>query len=262
MRQLIIFIFFFGTNSLFGQSIYTALHLNKPEDVRKTKEIIEISEKKIFNNSSGQIVKKDKKILNEHFLVKTEERFEQGKLTERLIRNFDSNERKIISRQFERWHSSLGYSSITAFYEYDTSGFLIKMINKNPVGQVIQQAILINNERGNPLKLKLFDANGYLIGSEIATYNYSANQASIEVKDKDGKTLSSDSITVDFTISHQFPKKGDVFNNYGDIMSSEKYIYKRKYDEFGNWTVMTIYKVLNGKKKKDRIFKRKITYAN
>ena len=249
--------------SLLGQNIYTALHINRPEDVRKNKPINEIIEENTFINSSGQEIKKNKKTLNQNYMVQMEERFdEQGELTDRLTRRFDSLGQRIISRRFERWNKVMGYSSETATYDYDSLGHLIKMTDKNSKGQTIQQAILSNNEKGHPIKLELYDGNGNLYGTEVATYNYSTNRALTEVKDKNGKTLSSDSITIDFTKAKDFPRQGDVYNEYGDLMNSTNYSYERKYDEFGNWTTETIYKMVNGKRKKDRIFKRKIKYAD
>jgi hypothetical protein len=262
MKYRFFLIILLTTNSLFGQNIYTALHINRTENVRKNKAVREISEENKFINTSGQEIKKNKKILNQNFLVEREERFdEQGKLTDRITRKFDSLGQRILSRQFEGWNI-LGYSMETAFYEYDSNGHLIKMTDRNSKGQIIQQAILSINENGHPMKLELYDGNENLYGSEVATYNYSTNQAFIEVHDKNDRILSSDSTTIDFTKSKDFPRPGDIYNEYGDLTSSKKYIYERKYDEFGNWTTETIYKIVDGKKKKDRIFKRKIKYAD
>jgi hypothetical protein len=262
MNHGLLLIFLLTANSLFGQNIYTALHINRPENVRNNKIVSEISEENKFINTSEQEIKKNKKTLNQNFLVQKEERFdEQGKLTDRLTRKFDSLEQKIVSRQFERW-SVLGFSIEIAFYDYDSNGHLIKMTDKNSKGQIIQQAILSNNENGHPIKLELYDGNGNLYGTEVATYNYSTNRALTEVRDKNNKILSSDSTTIDFTKSKDFPKPGDIFNEYGDLVSSKRYVYERKYDEFGNWTTETIYKIVDGRKKKDRIFKRKIKYGD
>jgi hypothetical protein len=262
MKHELFLIFLLTANSIFGQNIYTALHINRPESFRKNKAINEVREENLFINSSGQEIKKAKKILNKNYLVQTEERFDdQGKLTVRLKRTFDSLGQKIVARQFERWNI-LGYSLETAFYEYDATGHLIKMTDKNSTGQIIQHAILTNNDQGHPIKLELYDGNGNLYGTEVATYNYSTNKALTEVQDKNGKTLSSDSTTIDFTKSKDFLKQGEIFNEYGDLVSSKNYVYERKYDEFGNWTVETIYKMVNGKKKRDRVFKRKIKYAD
>lgn len=262
MKHGLFLIFLLTANSLVGQNIYTALHINRPESFRTNKAINEVQEENLFINSSGQEIKKAKKILNKNYLVQTEERFDdQGKLTDRLKRTFDSLGQKTVSRQFERWNI-LGYSLETAFYEYDVTGHLTKMTDKNSMGQIIQQAIVTNNNQGHPIKLELYDGNGNLYGTEVATYNYLTNRVLTEVKDKNGKTLSSDSITIDFNKSKDFPRQGDIFNEYGDLVSSQKYVYERKYDEYGNWTVETIYKMVNGKKRKDRVFKRKIKYAD
>jgi hypothetical protein len=262
MRKGLLITFILITNSLFGQNIYTALHLNRTEDVRTNKTILEISETNTFFNSSGPETKKVKKTLNKSFLVELEERFDnQGKLTDRLTRKFDPTGQKIISRKFERWNNKQAYSLKTSFYEYDESGYLIKMTDQNANGNIIQQAILTNNKKGHPVKLELYDGNGYLYGIEVATYDYSINKAMTEVKDQKGKTLSSDSITIVFSNAHEFPTQDDVFNQYGDRISSKKYVYERKYDEFENWITVTIYRMEKGKKKKNRKFKRKIKYA-
>ena len=262
MRLGLIITFLLITNSLLGQNIYTALHLNRLEDIRTSKRVQEISETNTFYNSTGPVTKKVKKILNKGFIVELEERFDnQGKLTDRLTRKFNPTGLKIISRKFERWSDKQAYSLKTSSYEYDENGHLIKMTDINANGHIIQQAILTNNKKGHPLKLELYDRTGNLYGIEVARYDYSTNNAMTEVKDQKGKTLSTDSITIDFSKSQEFPKPGDEFNDFGDRVSSIKYVYDRKYDDFGNWITTTIYKFVNGKKKKNRRFKRKIKYT-
>jgi hypothetical protein len=260
---LLLLMWLLSASSILGQSIYTALHLNRPESVRISsgRAIIEISEENLFINSLGQEIKKTKKVLNRNFCVLLEERFDdQGKRTERLTRKFDSLEQRTTSRKFERWNNILGYSVEIASYEYDSSGYLIKMTDKTSMGQIIQQAFLTNNNRGHPLKLELYDGNGNLYGTEEATYNYLTNKALTEVKNRNGIVISSDSTTIDFLKSKDIPRQGFIFNEYGDMVSSEKYAYEYKYDDFGNWKVKMIFKIVNGKKKKDRVFKRKIKY--
>ena len=52
------------------------------------------------------------------------------------------------------------------------------------------------------------------------------------------------------------------YNDKGDVVEPSKYFYEYEYDEFGNWTTMKILKKVKGKKKNNRVFKRKLKYGD
>ncbi|MCB0843707.1 MAG: hypothetical protein KDD63_00680 [Bacteroidetes bacterium] len=243
-------------SNIFSQNIYSALHHNREEDFGETfpREVIE---KNTFYNPSGIEINKNKKKLNDQKKLLIEERFnEEGKLEARLIFTYDSTGRHSLNRKFERW-TSFGYVSETAFYEYDQNGFLTKVTDKADNGNIIQQTVLINNEKGNPVRLELYDGIGNLLGVETATYNYETNQAYTAVLNQDGGILSQDTMTISFAIKES---SEDTYNEKGDLIKSKRYIYEYKYDDFGNWIVMKIYENVDDKKIRDRVFKRKLRY--
>lgn len=246
------------TTQTYSQNIYSALQHNRVEEI-KDKVPAEIIEQNVFFNSSGKEIEKNKKKINRKKKVLTEERFGQGeKLEARLTYTYDSSGLHSLTRTFERW-TSLGYSSETAFYEYDSNWNLIKVTDKTDKHKKIQETILTNNEKGNPVKLELLNGNGNIYGIEMATYDYEANKAYTEVLDAQGSSLSRDTLTIKYQIRSDTNTK---YNDKGDLVESPKYLYEYEYDEFGNWTTKKIFKKVKGKKKNDRIFRRKFKYGD
>jgi hypothetical protein len=52
------------------------------------------------------------------------------------------------------------------------------------------------------------------------------------------------------------------YNEMPNVVQSRKYNYAYQCDEFGNWTTMKIFQNVRGKKKNDRVFKRKFKYGD
>jgi hypothetical protein len=247
-----------STTLTYSQNIYSALEHNRDEEIRD-RVPTEIIEENVFFNSSGKEIKKNKKKLNLKKKVLTEERLgPDGKLEARLTYTYDSSGLHSLTRKFERW-TNFGYRSETAFYEYDNNWYLVKVTDKTDKGKTIQETILINNEKGNPIRLELFDGNGNAYGIELATYDYPANKAFTEVQDRQGNSLSRDTLTIKHEIRLDTNNK---YNDKGDLIESSKYFYEYEYDDFGNWTTMKIFKNVKGKKKNDRVFKRKFKYRD
>ncbi len=239
----------------YSQNIYSALQHDRGEAI-KGRIPSEIIEDQIFYNSTGKEIRKNKKILNSKGKILLEERYNQtGSLEARLTYSYDSSGLYSLTRKFERW-TNLGYSSETAFYEYDRNWYLTRVTDKTQKGNTIQETVLTNNEKGNPIKLILFDGNGKIYGSELATYDYKGNKAYTVIQDSKGNLIPSDTLTINFEI----PLTGNKYNDNGDVIESEKYFYEYEYDEFGNWTIMKIFKNVRGKRKIDRVFKRRFKY--
>ena len=238
-----------------SQNIYTALNHDRKEEIRD-KSAKEIIEENTFFNSSGKTVDKNVKKLNDKNRVLVEERFgDDGKLKARLTFDYEPTGTHSLFRKFERWNNGR-YSSETAYYDYNESWQLVRVTDKTSQGQVIQVTVLTNNEKGHPVQLQLLDGNGNSYGYEIAEYDYSKNLFYKEVRSNEGKTLSRDTLTIDYNVQTE----SSTHNEHGDLVKSEGTIREYKYDDFGNWTMLTIYKLEKGKKKRDRIFKRTIKY--
>lgn len=274
MRILTIF-FFLTSISRFAnsQNIYTALQLNQDEEykTRKPKKIIETN---IFYNKSSIQTDKNIKTFDEAGMLLVEERYdESGNLKERLTYINDTTNKLKLARIFERWNQFV-ISKETAFYNYDTNHFLIRMTDKDANGNTLFISNIVCNYKGHPTQLSLFDGNGNSFGKEIAEYLYEANKAVTSVVSNDGKILSSDTIKISFKTASLFPTDKEIYNANGDLLSwtsknfkGEETIYEAEYtyDNFGNCIESRIYKVTikrNGRKKRepDRVFKKDFSY--
>jgi hypothetical protein len=256
-----------------SQNLYSALHLNEDREykTRKPKTIIEIN---TFYNGSGKQVDKNVKTFDEPGMLVTEERFdESGKLEARLTYTNDTANKLKLTRTFERW-SQLGYSKETAFYTYDSNHHLVGITDKDANGNVIQQTNVIVNEKGHPIQLALFDGRGNTFGKETASYLYDRNRAVTSVLANDERTLSTDTIKINFLNASTFPGDKETYNSSGDLtnwtrrnLNGSETIFEEEYlyDSFGNCTENRIYKVTvksNGKRNReiDRVFKKQYTY--
>lgn len=261
MKKVLLIVSFLTSLTItqtFSQNIYSALQHNRDEAI-KGKVPVEIIEENIFYNSSGKEIRKNKKRLNSKRKVLLEERFSPaGKLEARLTYAYNSSGLRSLTRKFERW-TNFGYSSETAFYEYDSNWYLVRVIDKAAGGSTIQETVLTNDVKGNPIELALFDGNGNIYGIELATYDYDANKAYTEVRDSKDRSLSHDTLTIKSQMSSNPTFK---YNDNGDVIESPKYFYEYEYDEFGNWTTMKIFKNVSDKKKIDRVFKRRFKYRD
>lgn len=256
-----------------SQNIYSALRLNEQREY-KTSKPIKIIETNIFYTSTGKEVHKNIKTFDGAGMILTETRFdEEGSLTARLSYTNDTTNKITLTRVFERWNR-FGSSRETAFYEYDSNHFLTRITDKNAMGNVLRRSEIVNNEKGDPTALTLFDGNGNSFGTETALYFYERNKVLTTAHSGDGTPLSSDTITISFKNASLFPGPTDSFNEKGDRVSwlsknldgketlfEEEYVY----DKFGNCTENRIFKVTvkaNGKHKReiDRIFKKEYFY--
>jgi len=255
------------------QNIYTALQLNQDREY-KTKRPKKIVETNTFYNTSGKQVDKNVKTFDNAGMLLMEERYDgEGTLKARLTYTNDTANRLKLTRIFERWNQ-FGYSKETAFYNYDTSHFLVSTIDKDANGNILRQSNLVCNDRGHPVELSLFAGNGNFFGKELATYLYDMNKVATSVISNDGKTLSSDTTKINFKTASLFPGNGETYNANGDLiywasknLKGTETIYEEEYtyDSFGNCIESRIYKVTikaNGNKKRDidRVFKKHYTY--
>lgn len=259
MKFKIILLLFFASfiNSIYSQSIFSALHIDSDLELRKNILVSEITTEITFFNQNNIERKKEITSLNSKNKIITELRYDsEDNLKERLTRIHDSTATKSISRKIERWHPIVGYSSETAFYKYDEKGFLIKVIDKNQNNKIIRETTIINNEKGNPIELKLKTDSNVDFGIEIAEYDYLNNSVITKVFDKNGKIISTNNGKIDYSKKEE----NDIINEYGDVIKSEDYEYEFKYDKKGNWTTQVRYKIIGGKRIKNAEFRRKLKY--
>ncbi|WP_438425527.1 hypothetical protein [Aquimarina macrocephali] len=203
-------------------------------------------------------IHKEVSIINENRRLVSEMRYDEtGKLEARLSFKYDSTKIKSTSGKFERWNKYNGYTSEISTFEYNEKGFLIKINTRNKNNVLFREIFLINNEKGHPVELKLKEKNFNFSGKEIAEYDYINNISKTKVLDENGKVISTNKSQIDFLI-RKYPNS--EYNELGNLIKSDNYEYEYKYDKNSNWTKQTIYKIVNGKRKKNRVFKRKIKY--
>jgi hypothetical protein len=255
-----------------SQNIYTALHLNEEREykVGRPKNITEI---KIFYAKDGKTTEKSIKVFDDAGMILTEDRFGgDGALTARLSYTNDTTRRLKLTRTFERW-GKYGHNREIAYYSYDSNNYLIRTTDKDGNGSVFQRSEIVNNEKGDPIELSGYNANGELIGKELASYFYGINKAVTSVQN-DARILSTDTIKINFIAAHLYPAANETYNEKGDLtnwvsknLDGTETLYEEQYmyDAIGNSIEETIYKVVvtpkgNRKKELDRVFKRAYTY--
>jgi|GEM_PF-686336 len=256
-----------------SQNIYSALQLNVNNEY-KTKKPLKIIETNSFYSSVGKRTSKNVKIFDAFGMLINEERFdEDNNLIARLTYTNDIVRRLKLSRTFERW-TKFGANKETAFYNYDTKGYLIEIVDKDAGDNMIRTSRIICNDKGFPLELSLYDGNNKNFGKEIAEYLYDKNKVVTSVISNDGRTISADTIKFHFYNPNPINNHSSTDNLNGDMTRWEstnfdgsKTLYESEYtyDKDGNCTDEIIYKVTiksNGKKKREinRGFRKQYTY--
>ncbi|NOW95283.1 hypothetical protein [Mucilaginibacter sp. SG564] len=256
----------------YSQSLYTALHMNDSREYKfgKPKQIIE---ENTFYSPSHTETAKNIKVFDVAGMLLTEERYTQdGILTAKLTYINDTTRHLKRSRIFERW-LKYGRGKEIASNQYDEHGFLTGTIDSTANGKIIDVVKIVNNSKGDPTELVLFDANNNPTGKETAEYNYDKNTVVISVFKNDGTKVTSDTSKIRFDVITSSEDKSN-YNQYNDVLSSSTknlngsvnlYEFEYRYDKTGNWIEQKIYKTTlkpNGKKERqlDRLFKREITY--
>ncbi|MFD2602412.1 hypothetical protein [Flavobacterium suzhouense] len=252
-------ILYFLCTSVSAQSIYTALHHDSPDDLRKGISVSEITENSIIYDASGaKVTKKEVTLFNNQNRVTSEVRYDDsGKMTDRLTFMYDSTGVKKLARKFEHLINAKGFASETAFYEYDNNGFFIGVIDKNQQGKVVSTTKIINNEKGYPIELKVTTDRTDDFGKEVAEYDFQSNSVMITSIGPRGNVISTHKAKIDDSIYD----KDEVVNENGDLVKSDEYYYKYVYDKNLNWIKQTRYKIVNGKQVKDAEFTRNIKYS-
>jgi hypothetical protein len=257
-----------------AQSIFSALHLNEEREY-KTAKPQKIIETNTFYNSKGNEVKKAVKTFDNAGMLLTEERFdEEGQLTSRSTYINDTINRLVLANNYEGWTKIPGPTRETKEYIYDNNHFLVRILDKNEMGNIYEKFEIINNEHGDPIDLAGYRFNNALFGRESATYLYDQNKAIVSVAKADGTVLSTDTMLIKFKKALQFPTPDMVFNDRGDMINWTNknfngtqtfFTAKFVYDSKGNCTDETIYKITikaNGKQKQEinRNFKKEYFY--
>lgn len=243
MKHFFLTIVLLVNYGIYAQSIQTALHFNKNQEFNSDKLVAETTTYITFYDSKSIEKKKYVTAFNNHNRVTAELRYdENGKLTQRLTRTYDSTGVRSLARKFENWHPLMGHFFEIAYHEYDFNGALNRIIEKDQNNNIIRETNIVNNEKGNPTELILL-VEGQIQGKETAEYDYEKNKVNIKYFNKNEELIHSENADIDFE-KHQ---PGDIVNEHGDVIKSANYQMEIKYDKYGNWIRKVRSTIIDGK---------------
>jgi hypothetical protein len=220
----------------------TALNFGKSSNFHSSKLVSETTTLITFYNTNNVEKCKYVTYFNIHNKVTLELRYDQNdSLKQRLTRLYDSTGTRSIGRRFENWSPTIGHTSESNSYEYDSNGFLTKVIDKDQNGKILRQTTIINNDKGYPIDLTV--SNGKEIqGKETAEYNYEKNEATIKFFNKKGENINTTASKIEFTNA----QPENSINDHGDLTKTVTYETEFKYDKFGNWKKKVSSRISNG----------------
>ena len=254
MRILCQFLLILLPEIIFAQNIYSALHLNDKYEINNKKPIENIILKSTFYNSNNTEKQSEKIYLNENFKVISSERYnEDGELIFKYENEF-KNDSLIIKTKTTRKIPLLGYEYTISKFEYDSLNFLIKKIKMNSQNKVLETVSYQNDDKGNPVLLKINDGE---FGYEKAVYDYTNNSYSSYIYNSNNELVSNNqNLWLNYNQKYQDSRT----NEFGDRTEDNYFLFEYKYDKFGNWIKEIRYKKLGKKKILNAEFSRKITY--
>jgi len=228
--------------------------LNDKYEIKYEKPIKKIESTTTFYNTNNTEKRKEIIFLNEKFRVLREERYNSDdELIFKMENEYKSDSLKIKNTTIRKI-PLFGNEIITSFFEYDSNNYLTKIEKRNAKNQIIEIVYIENDNKGNPVTLKL---NNGEYGYEKAVYDYSSNSYSTFSYNSSNELISSDK-----SVRHNFdiPTEDHKFNEYGNLIESKMFKFEYKYDKLGNWIKETRYKLYGKNKVKNAEFTRKITY--
>lgn len=242
----------------YGQSTNTAINHDKAYNVKPSPTVDEVKTEITFYNRNNTEFQKSITKLNSRRQILSEIRYDQeGNKTAMLVFNYDSLGHS-TSRRFDKWMRYIGHTYEIAYYQYDQSGFLVSVINRNEKNEVYMKTFIINDEKGNAIELRTFDGYGNEHGKETTTYDYDNNSYTVSYWKNNGDLISSTTSKIDF----ENQDSDNTYNPQGDIVKSKNSEYEYKYDKYGNWVKMICYNITDGQKIKTAVHKREIKYSN
>lgn len=272
-RSITLFLLVLIAGAAQGQNIFSALHLNEEREY-KTKRPKKIVEVKTSFSPTGPKTGKSIMVFDDAGMLLTEEHFdENGTRTARLTRKNDTINRRCLENKFERW-ARTGYGEEITIYSYDANHFLIGVTDKDGRGRISRVSKIVNDDKGHPVQLTLYDGLGGLYGKETATYFYDRNSVVTAVLGNDDNLIATDTASISFRDAHLYPKEGNLYNEHDDAtkwvsrqFDGEMAVFEAEYiyDASGNCIDAVTYKLepMRGgksKKKKYGRLERQYTY--
>jgi hypothetical protein len=256
-----------------SQNLVTALRLNQIREFR-TVQPQRLEETEISYTADGKTIEKRLKVLDDAGMLYTEDRFDKNNNpTAKITFTNDPARKLVLKRVFEQFDQP-GSSKEVNIYNYDTDNALINVLSQDEKGKVKQRCDIINNKKGQPVELNLYNVFGNAAQQETAIYLYDKNTVITTTRSADGKMLSADTVKISLKNAHQFADKDYIYNEKGDPIKwiatnpdGLKTIFEEeyKYDKMGNCTYDDLYATVispdgSRNKKEQWEIKRKYTY--
>ena len=254
MKEKIIILLIFSFLNGFGQETISVLKTNEKYDLIKNKSVNKLNIETTHFTTSGKkhyesLVKFNK---NNTILYESGE-IKKDKLKINTSYTYDSIGNRIIEKKTEFKHPIIPNRTEFIKYKYDKKGNLISIIYEKDSKKVWKEIFIKNNTNGKPIELRIKKRNVY-----IETINYNSTESTAEITHKKGEKIFS---KYKIDISPKEIKQTEYYvNGFWNKTNDEK-IIDYKYDNNGNWTRKTVYKISqNGKKEKEEITIRNIEY--
>jgi hypothetical protein len=254
MKLYYILLFIFISVKSFAQNIYSAIHLNDKYEINYQKPIKKIKLKSTFYNSKDTERQSETITLNNFYRVVSSERFNEN---DELIFKYENefrNDSLIVKTTTTRKIPLLGYEYTYSEFEYDSKNFLTKKTKFNNQNKVLETVTYENNDNGNPILLKI---NNGEFGYEKAIYDYVNNSYTSLVYNSKDELISTDQ---NIWLNYNKKFKEQKINEFGDTIEDNYFLFKYKYDKFGNWTKQIRYKKIGKNKILNAEFSKKIIY--
>ncbi|MDF2516706.1 MAG: hypothetical protein K0R59_2002 [Sphingobacterium sp.] len=242
------------TNSVYSQNI---LRYTRDKDFTietlPNVPVAKMEKETVFYTSNGVEKIKTTYIFNKHNRVVSESRHNETREQTFFFENKYLNDTVLMERRVEVKHPLLPLKVETIYYTRDSKGNITKQITLNNLGECTWQIDIAYNEQGDPIH---YMENDGKFGFTKAEYDYTNDLVISTQYDQQGTAVK--------TEKGYISKNGkiiddNVYDTYGNFLSSSKVFYEYKYDKYGNWISATRFQK-KGKEKKS-LEKRKITYS-
>lgn len=172
---------------------------------------------------------------------------------------YDSVKRVELERHIED-RNVKNRTSRVHFYSTYEHDYPVKYQQMNANNVIVSETLTKLNDQGLPIEATLFEPQGNLIGTEIATYYPDKSQVAITVMDSRGRSLNTDTMYFSPKTTSEndsatvlLKEKSDAIKNAAAQTGKTYTEFDSIYDQEGNCTKKTRYDVNykpNGKKKR------------
>lgn len=254
-KILIFFLIITCAKNLYSQNI---LRYTRDKDFTKPTlpnvPIAKMEEETIFYSSNGLEKIRSTHIFNKYNRVLSEYRINETKGHTFFFENKYLNDSILIERRIEIKHPVLPLQVSTLYYTRDSKGNITEETTQNARGECTWKINISYNEKGDPI---LYTENNGKFGFTKAEYDYTNDLVISTEYDQQGNAVKTGKgyISKDGNLSND-----NVYDAYGNFVSSPTVFYEYKYDKYGNWISATRFRKKDKKKMSSE--KRKITYLN